>query len=64
MADMASELEGRVIGVIGMCSVAACTRPAARHLELRGAQRMVAGVLCERCALATLSAFFLVDLIA
>jgi hypothetical protein len=64
MADMASEPDSRIIGVIGMCSVAACSRPAARHLELLGAQRTIAGVLCERCALVTLSAFFLVDLIA
>jgi hypothetical protein len=56
---------GAVIGVIGRCSSTGCTRRAARHVELRTARAgTIRGTLCERCAGATTSAAFLLDLIA
>jgi hypothetical protein len=61
---MASPSEGRVIAVIGTCSAGGCSRPAVRHVELFTAGRRVAGIVCDRCAVATSSALFLLDLIA
>jgi hypothetical protein len=61
---MASESEGRIVGVIGICSAGACSRPAVSYLELVTARGPVVGVVCERCAQATSSALFLLDLIA
>jgi hypothetical protein len=54
-----------IVGVIGNCSVKACSRPASRHIELVTAEHdVIAGVVCEHCALATSAAVFLLDLIA
>jgi hypothetical protein len=54
-----------VIGVIGRCSTSGCTRRAARHLEVHTVRAgLIRGVVCERCARATASAAFLLDLIA
>jgi hypothetical protein len=60
---MTSETEGRIVGVIGTCSAGACSRPAVYHLELVTARGPVVGVVCQRCALATSSALFLLSLI-
>jgi hypothetical protein len=50
--------------VIGQCSVPACSRQAARHLVIRTRRSItIAGVVCERCAQATASAAFLLDLL-
>jgi hypothetical protein len=61
---MISEAEGQIVGVIGICSAGACSRPAARYLDLETARGRLVGVVCERCALATSSATFLLALIA
>jgi hypothetical protein len=54
-----------IVGVIGNCSVKACPRPASRHVELvTDHHEIIAGVVCEHCALATSAAAFLLDLIA
>jgi hypothetical protein len=53
----------RVIGVIGQCSVSACSRQAARHVLLATRRWTVSGVVCEHCAQATSSAAFLLDLL-
>lgn len=56
---------GVIVGVIGKCSVKACSRPASRHVELLTAgHEVIAGVVCEHCARATTAAVFLLDLIA
>ncbi|HEY2303291.1 MAG TPA: hypothetical protein VGH66_15430, partial [Acidimicrobiales bacterium] len=52
------------IGVIGQCSVSACSRQAVRHVHVRTRRSLsVAGVVCEHCARATTSAAFLLDLL-
>jgi hypothetical protein len=61
---MESGAEGRIVGAIGSCSVGSCSRPAVRHLELVTARGLLTGVVCERCAVATSSAVFLLRLIA
>jgi hypothetical protein len=61
---MASTAEGRIVGVIGVCSAGHCSRPAVRHLELVTSQGRLVGAVCERCAQATVSAIFLLSLIA
>jgi hypothetical protein len=61
---MTSEPRGRIVGVIGTCSAGGCSRPAVRHVAFVTARGGVAGVVCERCASATSSAVFLLDLIA
>jgi hypothetical protein len=62
---MTSQPEGRIVGVIGTCSAGACTHPAVDHLEPVTARGpVVVGVVCERCALATSPALFLLNLIA
>jgi hypothetical protein len=54
-----------IVGVIGRCSSSGCTRRAARHVELRTARAgTIRGAVCERCARATASAAFLLELIA
>jgi hypothetical protein len=64
MSIMTSGTEGRIVGVIGVCSAGGCTRPAVRHVELMSGGGEVAGIVCDRCARATLSALFLLELIA
>jgi hypothetical protein len=61
---MAHESEARIVGVIGVCSVGNCSRPAVRHVEVLTGRGPIAGIVCERCALATSSALFLLELIA
>jgi hypothetical protein len=56
--------DARVIGVIGRCSVPACSRQAARYLVIRTRRSItISGVVCEHCAQATVSAAFLLDLL-
>jgi hypothetical protein len=51
--------------VIGRCSASGCTRAAVRYVEfVTDRHGTVAGSVCERCAEATSSAIFLLDLIA
>jgi hypothetical protein len=50
--------------VIGVCSAGNCCRPAVRHVEVLTARGVIAGIVCEQCALATSSALFLLELIA
>jgi hypothetical protein len=61
---MVSEPVGRIVGVIGTCSAGSCSRPAVRHIDLDTAQGRLIGLVCERCALATSSAVFMLALIA
>jgi hypothetical protein len=64
---MASKPDGRiagVAGVIGVCSAGGCDRPAVRHFELVTTHGPLVGVVCERCALATSLAAFLLTLLA
>jgi hypothetical protein len=61
---MANEPAGRIVGVIGTCSAGACARPAVHHIDLTTLHGRVAGVVCDRCAKATSSAVFLLELIA
>jgi hypothetical protein len=61
---MTSASKGRIVGVIGTCSAGNCSRVAVRHVELVTAAGQLAGILCERCAQATASAVFLLELIA
>jgi hypothetical protein len=54
-----------VVGVIGRCSASGCSRAAVRYVEfVTDRYGTVAGSVCERCAEATSSAIFLLDLIA
>jgi hypothetical protein len=61
---MGNEGDGRIVGVIGTCSAGGCSRPAVRHVEVDTAQGRLVGVVCERCALATSSAAFLLSMTA
>jgi len=55
----------RIIGVIGQCSVSACSAQAARHIEIHTRRSItISGVVCEHCAQATTFAAFLLDLLA
>jgi hypothetical protein len=61
---MTGASEGRIIGVIGTCSAGSCSRLAVQHVELVTAAGEIAGVVCARCARATASALFLLEMIA
>ena len=62
--EMGEVAEAQIVGVIGSCSVGTCCRPAVRHVELSSPRGVLAGIVCERCTLATSSALFLLELIA
>jgi hypothetical protein len=66
LREVSSEdTDARIIGVIGQCSVSACSRQAARYLVIRTRRsNTISGVVCEHCAQATASAAFLLDLLA
>jgi hypothetical protein len=59
-----SGANGRIVGVIGICSAGGCSRPAAGHIALDTSRGALVGVVCEQCAAATSAAVFLLDLIA
>jgi len=49
------------LSVIGVCSVASCSRPATTHVVVTVGRRTLTGTLCDRCDRATRLAAFLLD---